>query len=157
MPFWNPSRIGSVCPVVVVAPRGPGSRSKGVRNVWRAVAQHIFLSMSLLLRHLRVLLAFRARRPWRYSFQCGLARSQQRRCRDFAMWTVNGCPFGCQVCPLLLIHDVPVAPFFCRLCVAASVGWRSRLRSFWFVSSLCHLRPCQGATSRSARAADSDG
>ena len=28
------------------------------------------------------------------------------------MWTVNGGPFGCQVCPLLLIHDVPVAPFF---------------------------------------------
>ena len=28
------------------------------------------------------------------------------------MWTVNGCPFGCQDCPLLLIHDVPVAPFF---------------------------------------------
>jgi len=28
------------------------------------------------------------------------------------MWTVNGGPFGCQVCALLLIHDVPVAPFF---------------------------------------------
>ena len=28
------------------------------------------------------------------------------------MWTLNGGPFGCQVCPLLLIHDVPVAPFF---------------------------------------------
>ena len=48
VPFWNPSRIGFVCLVVVFAPNGSGSRSNGVRNVWRAVAQHIFLSMSRL-------------------------------------------------------------------------------------------------------------
>ena len=50
------------------------------------------------------------RRPWRYGLQCGLVHTQQRRCQDFAMWTLNGGAFGCHVCPLLLIHGAPVAP-----------------------------------------------
>ena len=62
--------------------------------------------------HLHVLQAFWARRSCRHGFQCGLVHTQQWPCRDFAMWTVNGGPFGCQVCALLLIHDVPVAPIF---------------------------------------------
>ncbi len=45
----------------------------------------------------------------------------------------------------------------CRMCVAASFVWRSRLRFSLFVSSLYRSRLCRGATSRSARAANSDG
>ena len=39
-----------------------------------------------------------------------LARTQQRRCRDFAMWTLNGGAFRCHVCPLLWIYGAPAAP-----------------------------------------------
>ena len=45
----------------------------------------------------------------------------------------------------------------CRMCVAASCVWRSRLRFSLFVSSLYRSRLCRGATSRSARAANSNG
>ena len=45
----------------------------------------------------------------------------------------------------------------CRMCVAASFDWRSRLRFSLFVSSLYRSRLCRATTSRSARAANSDG
>ena len=44
------------------------------------------------------------------------AHSATAMCRDFAMWTVNGGPFGCQICPLLLIHDAPVDTFLSPVC-----------------------------------------
>ena len=64
----------------------------------------------MVIQQVHVLSAFWARRPWRYGFQCGLVHTQQRRCRDFAMRTLNGGAFGCDACPLLLIYDAPVAP-----------------------------------------------
>ena len=156
MPFWNPNRIGSVCFFVVFAPNGSGSRNIGVRNVWRAVAQHIFLSMSRLLKH--------------YMFYPHSGRVVSAGTVSNVVWcTLNNCHVGTLRCGLSTVapSDVKFARcsrfmtrrlrHYCRLYVAASIVWRSRLRSSLFVSSLCHLRPCLGATSRSARAGDSDG
>ena len=77
----------------------------------RGGATHISVDV-MVVQQIHVLPPFWARRSCRHGFQCGLVHTQQRPCRDFAMWTLNGGPFGCQVCPLLLIHDAPVAPFF---------------------------------------------
>ena len=49
VPFWHPNHFGSACLFVVCAPGGAWSRNNNARNVWRAVARHIFLSMSWLL------------------------------------------------------------------------------------------------------------
>ena len=87
-------------------------------------ATHISVDVTVI-QQLHVLPSFWARRSCRHSLQCGLVHTQKRPCRDFAMWTLNGGPFRCYICPLLLIHDAPVAPLLspvcCRLdCLAIS-------------------------------------
>ena len=156
VPFWNPNRIGSVCFFVVFAPSGARIRNNGMLNVWRAVAQHIFPSMSRLLKYKLC-----------YSHSgCVVSAGKDSN----VVWcTFNNGNVGTLRCGLSTVapSDVKFARcswfmtrrlrHYCRLCVAASIVWRSLLRPSWFVSSLSDLRLCPGATSRSARAADSDG
>ena len=91
------------------------TKHRCAQRLARGGASHISVDVAVV-NNLHALPTFWARRPCRHRFQCGLVHTQQRPCRDFAMWPLNGGPFGCQTCPLLSSHDAPVAPFLSPVC-----------------------------------------
>ena len=115
----------------------------------RGGATHISLDV-MVVKQLHVLPSLWARRPWRYGIQCGLVHTQQRRCRDFAMWTLNGGAFGCHVCPLLLIYGAPAAPLVVA-CVLRLRGFGDLVFDFRCSCLVCIVRVFVGEQRRARR------